>query len=905
MTMTMNTDSAWEKRIEELIDALTLDEKVAMCSGADRWHTKPVPRLGIPALRMTDGPHGTRTESIEPPTRTLPATCFPTASALAATWNTDLAQRVGVALGEETLGKGCQILLGPAVNIHRHPLGGRNFEYFSEDPHLTARLAVAWIKGLQSTGVGASVKHFACNSQEFERRTISSEVSERALREIYWPAFRAAVQESNSWTVMSSYNRINGVSAAHKKDMLTDVLKNEWGFRGVVVSDWDGVYDRVAAANAGCDVEMPGHPEHTRQFDEVMAAVRNGQVSPETVDDKVRRILRVLFRAGCFDKKAAALPATTDTPEHRKLAFEAACEAMTLLKNDGGLLPLDKQPIGSIAVIGPAAATPIIQGGGSARVSPYYAVSILEGLKTRVPPDVELVYQPGCTFDGSAPPMDMAMVQGLRAEYFTTPDLSGKPVLARTESAIHLDLASLPPTVAEADFSVRWSGDFVAPYKGTYTFSLTTVGRSALRFGRRMIVDDWALTTQPAFVPPLKPVVNKVSLVAGETYRFNLTYARNDEMTPFVHVGCDLPGVKGALPKALAAARAADAVIVCLGLPDRYESEGYDRPDMELTGDQVKLVRRAVAANRNCIVVLSNGSPVNMLPWVRDIPAVLEAWYSGQESGNAVAAVLFGDVNPSGKLPDTFPRRLEDTPGYLNYPGEGDQVRYGEGIFVGYRWFDMMGIKPLFPFGHGLSYTTFGYSKPVASLDDMSPADTVSITVKVTNTGQRAGQEVVQLYVRNVLSKVMRPPQELKGFTKVYLQPGETKEVSLPLKVDDLAYYDARRKAWVADEGYYFVYAGGSSQVTDNLEIFRLSETWTNAVSSHAPAPTFDANSRIGDLLGNEKARRVLRKHIEAARRLGSLRGDAGYTLNQAAYGLINRWSKPQVKEIEEDLKKI
>ena len=427
-----------DERIEALIKQMTLEEKAAMCSGSDRWHTCPIPRLGIPALRMTDGPYGVRTTTDDVPPVTLPATCFPTSSALAATWDTELAQRIGVALADETKAKGNQILLGPAVNIHRTPLGGRNFEYLSEDPYLAGQMAVAYINGLQSQGVGASLKHFACNNSEYERMTISSEVDERALHEIYYPAFRAAVTEAQPWTVMSSYNRINGVSSAHNKALLRDMLKDEWGFTGFVVSDWGGVYDRVAGANGGCDVEMPDKGEI--QAREMLAAVRSGQVSESLVDDKVRRVLRILFRAGLFDGKQAVATQDTNTPERQALAREAACEAMVLLKNKGNLLPLDVASLKSIAVIGPAAEFAVIQGGGSAHVNPYYAVSALDGLQKRCGDNIKFSYERGCSLDGSYPPLALDFT----AEYFANPTLSGPPLATRPEISIGFEKSLLP-----------------------------------------------------------------------------------------------------------------------------------------------------------------------------------------------------------------------------------------------------------------------------------------------------------------------------------------------------------------------------------------------------------------------------------------------------------------------------
>ena len=880
-----------EERIEALIKQMSLDEKVSMCVGVDNWRTQRIERLGIPALRMTDGPHGARTVSDDTPGLTYPATCFPTGSALAATWNPELMEEVGRALAVETKERGSQVLLGPAVNIHRHPLNGRNFEYYSEDPHLAGRMAVAWIQGLQSENIGASLKHFACNNSEYERLTMSSEVDERALHEIYYPAFKAAVTEAQPWTVMSSYNRINGVSSAHNKPMLTDMLKNEWGFTGFLVSDWGGVYDRLAAANAGCDVEMPFKGMFQRE--QILAGVRSGAISESIIDDKVRRVLRILFRAGLFDAKAPAKVSFPKISPYRDLARQAACEAMALLKNNGSLLPLDARSLKSVAVIGPAAALPLIQGGGSACVTPYHAVTALDGIKQRCGSGIKVGYEPGCAIDGAYPPLQTE----LTAEYFDNPAFSGAPVAMRTAKGIELSKATLPVAdLANQDFSVRWTGAFVARHAGVYRFSLSSLGSSRIRLDGKTIVDNWAPSFPTTFNPPMPPLTLKtgaVRLQAGDKVALTVEFSRNDEPDYRLNAGCAGP-LQDPLGRAVELAAASDVAIVCIGLPDRYESEGYDRPDMELTGDQATLIKRVAAANKRTVVVVMTGSPITMNDWIGRTPAVLQAWYAGQESGDAIAAILFGDVSPSGKLPMTMPRRLEDTPAYVNYPGENDKVRYGESIFVGYRYYDKTGVAPLFPFGHGLSYTQFAYGELRLSTKRLAGGETLTASVDLTNTGKLAGKEVVQLYVGDPVCTHTRPPRELKAFKKIELAPGQTQTVTFTLTEQDLSFYDPVRKAWVAEQGAFTVMVGSSSRD------LRAKASFT--FKGQPALPVLSGRSRVADIMSHPKGRAVMRKRLGDLRALGRLRWNASYTLDQVSR-LSPEFISPQmVKAIEADL---
>ncbi len=653
------------KRIESLLKQMTLEEKVALLAGVDFWRTHAIERLGIPAIKVTDGPHGARTMDNVDPNRTIPATCFPTAVGMAATWNTDLIHRVGAALGEEARARGCAVLLGPCVNIHRSPLGGRNFESYSEDPYLSSQMTVAIVKGIQSKKVSACVKHFALNNSEYQRMTISSEVDERTKREIYFPSFEKAVKEAGTWSVMCSYNKVDGTFASENRRLLTEILKDEWGFEGLVVSDWYATHSTVPAANAGLDLEMPGP---ARFFGEALVkAVKEGQVDVKTIDDKVRRILGVMVNTGALEGNISDTEKNKEFPNHGKLAREVAEEAIVLLKNDNRPLPLDKKKLKTIAVIGPNAASAVIQGGGSAQVTPYYKVTPLDAIKILGGDSVKIVYELG---------YDEAQ----------SPDL---------------------------------------------------------------------------------------------------------------------------LDKAVKAAASADVAIVFVGTTEKHESEGFDRKDMNLPLGQDELVSRVAKANSKTIVVLNNGSPLAM-PWLDKVPAVLEAFFPGQECGNAIAAVLFGLVNPSGKLPDTFPRRFEDNPAFPYYPGENDKVVYGEGIFVGYRYYDTKNVTPLFPFGHGLSYTSFEYSH--LKVSPAKAKDKIKVSIDVTNTGKVAGKEVVQVYVSDVASTAPRPPKELKAFQKVALAPGEKKQVEFTLTKEAFSFYDVKLKDWVAEPGDFEILVGSSSR---------------------------------------------------------------------------------------------
>ncbi|MFB5676467.1 beta-glucosidase [Paenibacillus terreus] len=696
--------------IKALIAQMTLEEKAGMCSGKDFWRLKGVERLGIPSIMVTDGPHGLRKQREGGDhlglMDSVPATCFPSAAGLATSWNRELVQEVGVALGEECQAEDVAVLLGPGANIKRSPLCGRNFEYFSEDPYLSTEMAANHIQGVQSQGVGTSLKHFAVNNQEHRRMSVDAVVDERTLREIYLASFEGAVKQSQPWTVMCSYNQVNGTYASENKTLLTDILKDEWGLEGFVVSDWGAVNERAEGLEAGLELEMPSSGGIGDS--KIVEAVKSGKLSEEVLDRAVERLLTIIFKAVDHKKENA----TYDAEAHHALARKVAAESMVLLKNENGILPL--APGKQVAVIGEFAQKPRFQGGGSSHIVPTKLDTPLEELSK-------------LAGEGS-----VQYAQGYRIEQ------------------------------DEAD----------------------------------------------------------VQLVE----------------------------------EAKKAAAAAEVAVIFAGLPDRYESEGYDRQHLQLPPAHIELIEAVAAVQPNTVVVLSNGAPVEM-PWLGSAKAVLEAYLGGQAGGGAIADLLYGKANPSGKLAETFPQQLSDNPSYLFFPGEGDRVEYREGIFVGYRYYDTKNVKPLFPFGYGLSYTTFEYTGLTLSSSSIKDTDTLEVRVSVKNTGSMAGKETVQIYVKDDESSVIRPAKELKGFAKVELQPREEKTVTITLDKRAFAYYNVELKDWHVESGTFTILAGSSSAdiaLTDKVEV----------VSAQPLPVRVHRNSLIGDLLHHPGLTDEEREHV-------------------------------------------
>ena len=778
---------------------LSDDEKMSLLTGTD-FTTRSVPRLGIPQMAMADAGQGVRGGSN---TTQGPATAFPSGVAMASSWNPGLVGQVGAAIGVEAQNKGTgiQVMLGPAVNIQRSPLGGRNGEYFSEDPFLAGRLAVGYIRAMQGTGTVACLKHFAANNEEVDRGEVNVLVSERALREIYLPAFEAGVKEGGAWTVMSSYNRVNGAHSSANTYLLTDVLKRGWGFDGLVMSDWGGVHETARVINAGNDLEMPG--PGFLSLDKVKDAVARGLVTPDQINQNATRIVRIVLRSGLLDGAKTPNHALVNSAASSQVALRAAQEGIVLLKNERQMLPLDATKLRSIALIGPGARELQIGAAGSPGVQALRSVGPLEGIRTRAGAGVKINFASGESGGSDFPAGTLAQPNGtdagFRAEYFANTNLQGAPIVTRTDAQIELGTA--PQGVGPTNYSARWTATFSPRASGPTTFSFRADDGCRLFLDDKPIINEWhdsGATTHSA----------TVRLVAGQKYVLRAEYYQGggDAVASLRIVE---PG-QNPFTEAVQAAKQSDVVVLCLTTRGA-EGEGQDRSSMDLPGEQDELVRQVVAANPKTVVVLNNGTPVSM-PWLGSVPALVEAWFPGQEGGTALAQVLFGDVNPSGHLPTTLGARREDYSDFPNFPGTRGAVRYDEGIYVGYRAFDKRQIAPLFPFGYGLSYTTFRLSNLSLSSPTLAANGRLTAQVRVTNTGKRPGAQVVQLYVRDPNPKVDKPVRELKGFAKVFLAPGQSQVATIGLSPRDFAWCDSKSKGWRADAGTYSIEVGDSSR---------------------------------------------------------------------------------------------
>jgi beta-glucosidase len=804
-----------EERVEELIDQMTLHEKIQMVHGARPLeiavgYVPPISGLGIPELQLTDGPVGIRFQG--------PATAFPATIALAATWDQGLAREEGAALGREAKAKDQDVLLAPALNIDRVPVNGRTFEYYSEDPYLTSRMVVQSVRGIQSEGTIATAKHYVANNQEVNRGQVSANVSERALREIYLPGFEAAVREANVGCVMAAYNKVNGTYCTQNEQLLTDTLKNEWGFEGFVVSDWWATHSTVPAAKAGLDLEMP-----TGEYfgDDLRQAVLDNEVDAATLDDKVRRILRQMVLAGVLDNRKKGAPGEANTPRHHALARRIAAEGTVLLKRRDATLPLDRQELSSVAVIGPGADTAKVGGGGSSEVIAPYSISSLDGIRKRAGSGISVEYagEEGVPVPASAltPPGATKGETGLRGEYFNNAEFRGRPVLARIDEQIDFDVGSgtMSQNLNNNDFSVRWTGTLTAPTTGTYTLVLTSDDGSYLYLDDELVIDNGGEHAVQA-------ESYNVELEARRPYRVRIDYFESAG-DAYVVFGWRTPDEQYPVHLAVELARRSDVAIVIATDDSR---EGMDRDSLELPGRQNELISAVASVNERTVVVLRTGGPV-LMPWLAEVPNVLETWYPGMEEGDALASVLFGDVNPSGKLPATFGIRPEDYPTNTQeqYPGVNGIADYSEGIFVGYRHFDQQGIEPLFAFGHGLSYTSFNYRNLSLKTRLVSQEQTVAgngstrsssvtleVDVEIQNVGSRNGAEVVQLYLRAPDEAAPMPPKQLRGFQKVLLEPGQAERVSFHLDERALSYWDTDAHDWVVQNGTYRVMVGSSSR---------------------------------------------------------------------------------------------
>ncbi|WP_316356899.1 beta-glucosidase [Devosia sp.] len=796
-------------RIEELADQLTLEEKVSILSGEDFWSVPSIPRLGIGKLRVTDGPNGARGGGSL--IGGVKSASFPVGIALGATWNVDLVAEIGAALADEVKSKGAHMLLAPTVNIHRSVTNGRNFECYSEDPILSAELAVAYINGLQGQGIGATIKHFVGNESEIERTTISSEIDERSLREIYLIPFEWAVKKADIWGVMSSYNRLNGTYTSEHNWLLTEVLRNEWGYDGIVMSDWFGSHSTAETVNAGLDLEMPGPPRDRGQ--KLIEAVQTGAVTQATLRERVVNMLRLMQRVGSLDDHSEWQEAANDRPEHRALIRRAGAEAAVLLKNNG-TLPLRGD--GSIAVIGPNAKIAQIMGGGSAQLNAHYRISPWQGLVSAVGED-RLRYAPGCTNHRFEP----VLRGSFKVEYFANEKLSGEPAHIATQDEAqafwigHIAEGKVDPL----HFSARLTGSFTPETSGTHRVGIYSAGFAKVYVDGKLIADAWTnwQKGRTFFEEGCDEVVGTIELEAGRTHEVVIEFATKDFATlglAAFAAGIGRPLGDEAISEAVRIARNADIAIVFIGRNGEWDTEGSDLPSIDLPGRQNELVAAIANANPNTIVVMQTGGPVEM-PWIGSVAALIQAWYPGQEAGNAIADVLIGAAEPSGRLPQTFPVRWADNPAHSQdlevYPGVEGKVRYEEGIFVGYRHYDRLGMTPLFPFGFGLGYARFAVSDLTVDDTEFEADGSVMVGVNVTNTSDRDGAAVVQLYVSDDLSSDPRPEKELKAFRKVQLRAGESRQVTMTLDARAFAFFRVEAKHWLVEDGSFTLRVGLSS----------------------------------------------------------------------------------------------
>jgi beta-glucosidase len=787
--------------VEALLAGLTLDEKAALTAGADFWSTVAVPRLGIPSVGLTDGPSGARGQWF-PGAGGLRSVCVPCGSAMGATWNPALAREIGALVAREALDRGCPILLAPTVNLHRALLAGRNFECYAEDPLLSGRLAAGFVAGAHSEGVISTVKHLVGNEAEHERGSISSVIDERALRELYLVPFELAIREGGALAVMTSYNRLNGRWLTEQPEVLRDLLRGEWGFEGLVMTDWFAVADTVVSATAGLDLEMPGPG---RAFGSALLdAVQSDAVPEKAVDELLRRLLGALDRAGILDRPALQRALGEDRPEDRALVRRAAAEACVLLRNEGAL-PLDASELDRVAVIGPAATVPSLMGGGSSQVNPHPAPCPLAALRAALP-EVEVFHERGCESDKALRPVGapgLPVDDAFEVEVFAGQELRGEPVRRFTLGELRfLTFGPSDPRVPKPPWCARVRGTVTPGESGRHRLTVAQCGRTRVLVDGEVALDALSVPPPPGgtefFGLASQELEGAVELTAGTPVEVVVElYTHPDEVAAGTRVAFGLPDRADILERAVSAAEQAAAAVVVVGTSDAWETEQRDRTSFQLPGRQDELVRRIAAVNPRTVVVVNAGGIVD-LPWADDVAAVLQCWFGGQELGPALADVLTGAADPGGRLATTIPLRLEHAPSHDNFPGENGELRYGEGLFMGYRGYDHRALPVRFPFGHGLSYTSFVLGEPEVASPTFRPGDRLEVRVPVTNTGTRRGTEVVQLYVAPHVPRLARPPQELKAFAKVALEPGETASTTLVLDDRSFAYWDPGQADWPA-----------------------------------------------------------------------------------------------------------
>ncbi|KAF5229919.1 hypothetical protein FAUST_10083 [Fusarium austroamericanum] len=837
MSALMSDTRVDELRVDELLEKLTVDEKVALLAGKDFWHTTPLPNHGIPSIRVSDGPNGVRgTKFFD----SVPSSCLPCGTALGATFDADLLAELGHLQGQEAKAKGAHCVLGPTLNIQRGPLGGRGFESFSEDPLLSGSLSGYYAKGLQEENIAATLKHFVCNDMEHERMAVNVIITDRAMREIYFMPFMLAISIGNPRAIMTAYNKVNGTHVSESKEILQKILRDEWKFDGLVMSDWFGTYSTTGSIQAGLDLEMPGP---TRWRGTVLShAVMSNKVTEQQLDDRVRNVLNLINYSLASGIPENAPEKRLNRPEDQALLRRAASESIVLLKNDDNILPFSKSK--TTAVIGPNAKIARYCGGGSASLLPYYSVSPYDGIADQCD---KVIFSQGAQDHQMLPQMGDVLrtengQRGFSWRAFNEP-VSVKDRVPLDERVLvdsncffldyeHPDLAPVWYSQAE--------GIFTPDESGLYDFGLGVEGTG------KLYIDDALLISNVENQKPGETLFGSgtvgekgsIELAAGKDYKVRVEWGcfKTSKLPPCGPVGGRHGGLRfgacrrmdpaQALEDAVQVAKSVDQVVLVVGLNGELESEGTDRATMDMTANTNALISKVLAANPNTAVVVQSGTPVGM-PWIDEAKVVCHAWYGGNETGNAIADVLFGDVNPSGKLPLTIPRRVQDNPTYFNYRSEAGRVLYGEDVYVGYRYYEKLDNKPLYAFGHGLSYTSFSFQDLSVLVDD----SVCKVTLRVTNTGSRAGAEVIQVYVAPPLTTaVARPVKELKAFRKVRLEAGEEKQILIEMDaVLSTSYWHEGRDKWCSEKGQYDVLVGTSSADTPLKASFEVNKTsyWT------------------------------------------------------------------------------
>ncbi len=799
-----------EERVEDLLKKMTLEEKINQLNGHG-LSTDTNARLGIPAYFMSDGSVGVRTGK---------ATAFPASLALGASWDTALVRRVGEAMGDELVGKGLNYYLAPCANIYRIPNGGRNFECYGEDPLLTASLVSSYIQGVHSKNVIACVKHFVCNDQEWERRKVDAIVDERAMREIYFPPFIAAINEANVLSIMASYNLLNGTHTSEHPWLLTEILKKEWAYKGHVISDWDATHSTANSANAGLDLEMP---QPTFFGKKLLGAVKSGEVKEAQIDDMVRRVLRPKFQFGLFENAPKLDSSLVSSNNNKAIALEAAHNGIVLLKNEN-ILPLDVSKIKNIAIIGPNAMKARTGGGGSAFVLPSYVTHPLESIKQKLGTNANVTFALGDVLDKKEENIiksnflftsEDRKQPGLQAEYFNNTKLEGKPALERVDATVNFvyNDGSPDPKINNDGFSARWTGVLVSPVPRKYMIYTLADDGVRLYINDKLVFENWDVHgTEKDSV--------EIFLDQNKLHKIKLEYF-DGQMGANVKLGWDFGDVpiktnNALIAEAVANAKKADVAIVFVGLSDQTETEAKDTPeDLLLPNNQNELIAAVAKANPNTIVVLNGAPAFAITSWANKVKGIIDMFYLGSETGTAITDVLFGDYNPSGKLPFTWMPTKKDYHTFAGYKNPNLKAPYTEGIYVGYRYYDTKKLAPLYPFGFGLSYTQFTYGKSGLKQD----GENVLVDIEIKNIGSKDGNEIVQLYVHDNEASIDRPEKELRAFANVSLKAGETKTVTLKFKKKDLSFFEPKSKKWVLEKGKFTALVGASSRdIKANIE---------------------------------------------------------------------------------------